>query len=187
MKSGGTNVNGSRCPPSPLHKPSSKEFRFLRIEHLAPHIIPATRAKGRTPQRRSASANRNQPDRRSCARSGRIGEAHLWLGNSLLLGHQSSHRRAAQLTAGLGVERSHRSPMTMAGEDLLFLSQGYLGAVGRRRASRGSRGSDPPWCRHRRRRQRSAETSYPRSGCRADRGVKMPPVRRWMLGCLHRA
>ena len=33
-----------------------------------------------------------------------------------------------------GVEQTHRSPMTMAGEDLLVLSHGYLGAVVRRRA-----------------------------------------------------
>jgi hypothetical protein len=44
--------------------------------------------------------------------------------------HGGSH---ADVTA-LGVEQTHRSPMTMAGEDLLVLSHEYLGAVVRRRA-----------------------------------------------------
>jgi hypothetical protein len=34
-----------------------------------------------------------------------------------------------------------REPMTVAGEDLLFLSHGYLGAVIRKRASRGCEGA----------------------------------------------
>jgi hypothetical protein len=48
-----------------------------------------------------------------------------------LLDHQDSR---AMGVARSGVERSVWSPMTMAGGDLLFFSQGHLGAVVRRRA-----------------------------------------------------
>jgi hypothetical protein len=44
---------------------------------------------------------------------------------------RSDHQTAV---TGTAVEQSDRSPMTMAGADLLFFSRGYLGVVLRRRA-----------------------------------------------------
>ena len=54
----------------------------------------------------------------------------------LSLAEQSGHASAA---TAKGVEQSDRSPITMTGGDLLFLSHGHLGAVVRRRALRGLR------------------------------------------------
>jgi hypothetical protein len=56
--------------------------------------------------------------------------AHATVSARLLLLAQSSH---ATVVAPTGVEQSDRSPMTMAGADLLFFSHEYLFAVVRRR------------------------------------------------------
>ena len=74
---------------------------------------------------------RNRPNRLPRSPSRASASRNRPVGGGLPMVEQSGHY--VDVTAP-GVEQSDRSPMTMAGADLLFFSHGCLGAVVRRRA-----------------------------------------------------